>query len=540
MLTASAWATGCEPGDSSKSVSQQVSGLSDSGQTGQLGLDTPLKITADFPAFYAADGAVVVSGAIEDGTLGELEVLTIDGTDATLLDGRRFEGTASLADGEPWRVVELFVRDDNGREGRIHVQVGRAAAPDSPTRTDALGVMAGPEALDELVRHVSTFIRPSELAPPEGAILRRTCEPVNEPDVESGDITEELRLTGTATLRTVAGDVDTDDEALHVTLPGTELAWGAEVVTFVEGEVITRPAELILQLQRGDDLPHTPCDAPWVAVTRAPEPVVWGAEFAWPPSCFDAESAGLAAEPLYAGVVPPELDRASCAWADWLDGALATELTGIDTERAVTVDRAGLALALQSTPADEPPVQVVDSGVVLGGDTLTGTVSASVVGPVIHAAAALSRTELGTDSLDGIEISWSRTPPVPEVTTIAAVDAGDLAVLPSPVGFRIEVGAGACSSEGHVIPAPTPLVVDDPADGTRLSVSPTPAGADVVNSCGLSDDQWRAVWTTVLASAYDGQVGSWRPTDGLQRLGGRADTTVDADRVSADVDIPAP
>jgi len=529
----------CEPGNGADVKSPGVNVVTDTGEDGLRNRDLPIRITADFPAFYADDGVVTVSGAIEDGTIGDIEALTIDGIDATLDAAKRFHGTVTLADDIPWRVVDLHVRDAHGREGTIQVQVARAATPESARRTDGLAVMAGPGALDELVRHVGTFIRTAELAPPPGAILRRTCEPVNEPDIETGNITEELRLTGAVRVISVAGDVDTDDEALHVSMQGTRIAWGAEVVSVLQDEEFTRDAELVMELGRGDDLPEGPCNGLWAPVSRSPEPATWSAEFAWPPSCFDATDAGAAAAPLYADRVPPELDRASCAWAEWLDTALHTELPGVSTERAVTVDRAGLALDLTTTPDPIPPVQTTDAGVNPESDGLLAAMAPGVVGPVVHAAASLDRADLGTASVGSHAYTWTRVAPVVEVTTLAANDAGAMGVLPSPVGFRVERDGSACVT-GHVIPAPAAVTVDDTEAGTRVGLTPRVAGVDEVNLCGLPDADWQAILDAVVQSAFADHAATWRPADGLMLLGADHHSAIDGVSATVDLTVPEP
>lgn len=530
-------AVGCDPGvgTETKSTTGTVGG--GSGDDGRAATDQPIELVADAPAFYAESGDVPVSGRITDGKIGEITVLTIDGKDAVLGASRTFSGTVSLPGDVPWRVVDLHVEDDEGRTGTIQVQVARATT--APATDPSVLTLAGPDALDALSLHVSTFVRSAALAPPEGTLFERTCDPINEPAAELGFVTEELRLTGTARVVSFAAAVETDDEALHVDLQGTRLGWGAEVVSTLDGVVFTREAELLIDLSRADDLPGSPCDAAWVAVSRAPEPTTWSAEFSWPPSCFDAEDAGAAAALLYPGTVPPELDRASCAWADWLDDALATELTGHTVTAVPTVDRAGLALDHDTTPTTPAPVRTLASTDALASDALVATVAPERVGPALHAAAALDRLELGDATEAGVWVTWSRTAPVEGVTTLAADDAGALGVLPVPVGFRVERDGSACAT-GHAIPGPTVAGVTDTPTGVALAIAPAAVGADVVDTCDLSDTAWQAILDEVVASAFDGRTATYAPAAGLLRLGTTPVSAAASTGVQATVDVPSP
>ncbi len=530
---------GCEPDSNSMSKSAPEEVETDTGNIRNIGEDQPIDIRADAPAFYSADGVVTVTGhIIDDGSVGDIQVLTIGDTEATFTSGRSFKGTVTLDPTIPFQIVHIHVEDDR-REGTIQVQVARATEVTSPARTDALGLLAGPEALDQLALHLQTFIRDENLAPPEGAILRRTCEPIYEPSVESGLITEELRLTGEASLKSLGAAVQTDDEALHLDLQNTRIEWGAEVVSTLDGTTFRRPYTLFLDLQHADDLPDTPCPTATFAVSRAPEPVAWSDAYEVQPSCFTAAEAGAAAAPLYAGTVPPELDRASCAWADWLDTALVPELSGVTTVRTAAIDRAGITMAFETTAIDTPPVETPVAMEAPSGDGLTGALATGVIGPILQSAAALDRVDIGSGEDGSAEVAWIRLPPVEQVTTLVANDAGTPAVLPVPVGLRIEKDGVMCA-EGHVILAPVALLVDDRAEGTHLAIEPVIAGADVENICQLSDSTWELLLEEVGRSAFADHGTVYRPADGVQLLGGTSDATVNGDDVTVTVGIPAP
>ncbi len=504
---------------------------------GDGNLHLPLDITPAAPAFYDAEGVVEVSGYI-DGSVLDIEELTVDGVSVGTGTGMSFRHTVVLADGEPWRIVPIFARDATGRTGEVKVQVARATASDAAegawAETDA-----GPAGLDRLVLHVGSFVRDDNLAPPAQDLLRRSCRAVSEGGVEMGNITETLRLTGTAHLESFQGGIDTDDEAMLVDAGGTRIIWDAEVVGEFSGTTLVRSASFAVDLTAGDAIPTALCDTEGRVVTRAPETATLTASFDWPPNCFVASEAEALAAPAFAAVVPPEIDRASCAWSLWLDDALATTLDGVDFAPTSTVDRAGLQLSFAASPVDPPPVLIPSTLDLPSADQVLGSVAASVLGPALHSSVARTRTVLLDGTLDGQAAKLTRTEGHLGVTTLVRDDAGTLTSLPVPIGFTLVVDGSECAA-GHVIPAPVPVALESTDNRTNLSIIAQVDGADTENTCGISAAAWQTVLADVLASAWDGNGAVLTVADGLVRLGASTTFESTASGMRVEVEVPTP
>jgi hypothetical protein len=470
-------------------------------------------LTLDRPAFYTDGDTVEVTGTVTDD--GALEGVEVAGVPAEIDDAGAWSATLPLD--TDWDVVEAVATDVSGNQAALQAQVARATESTAPLVAGA-DTVVGPAGRTTLAAWIAPYAEAASYGPPAEQLAQGVCDPCPL-GIECGEenVTETISTTGDWTLRFTAG-LDTTAGRLDVDLAGVEVDWELRV-TAVNGRGYDRDYSATLTSTLAGGAPTTACTGLGLDTAFDASSHAWSLDADPGLICFDIDDLTGPADALYAPVVPPALSGAVCAWADWLEPALSTDMPGATLDYATSADADGIVLRWDARPDAPPAWQALDPGSPVQADGIDVALFDPLIGAVLDAAvdAALPATvsvDLGGGDSGSVELRRI----APDTSSLAHVGGVEGLALVSPIAYEITGPAGLCES-GHLIPGPVALGADGADGAWQLSLDTLEArGSDVADTCGL-DGARLGVLTAALQGALADTSLSWTPNEGLEEAG---------------------